>query len=101
MVDIKTVSIAVASASVILGAIYYIWQIRHQSRIRQTDLVIRLSDFGTRAIKLYPQTQTHAYSCSLSLKHPFSYTHSNTLTQRAHKKHKNEIQVIMMTSIEG
>jgi hypothetical protein len=42
MVDIQTVSIAVASASVTMAAIYYIFQIRHQTRIRQTDLVIRL-----------------------------------------------------------
>ena len=48
MVDIQTISIAVASASVTLAAIYYIWQFRHQNKIRQTDLVIRLSDFGTR-----------------------------------------------------
>jgi hypothetical protein len=41
-VDIQTVSIAVASASVTMAAIYYIFQIRHQTRIRQTDLVIRL-----------------------------------------------------------
>jgi hypothetical protein len=40
--DIQTVSIAVASASITLAAIYYTFQIRHQTRIRQTDLVIRL-----------------------------------------------------------
>jgi hypothetical protein len=48
MIDIQTISIAVASASVTLAAIYYVWQIRHQSKIRQTDLVIKISDFGTR-----------------------------------------------------
>jgi hypothetical protein len=48
MVDIQTISVAVASASVTLAAIYYIWQIGHQNKIRQTDLVIRISDFGTR-----------------------------------------------------
>jgi hypothetical protein len=42
MVDIQTISIAVASAGVFAAAIYYIFQIRHQTRIRQTDLVIRL-----------------------------------------------------------
>jgi hypothetical protein len=42
MVDIQTVSIAIASAGVFAAAIYYIFQIRHQTRIRQTDLVIRL-----------------------------------------------------------
>jgi len=39
MVDIQTVSIAVASASVALAAIYYIWQFRHQNKIRQIELI--------------------------------------------------------------
>ena len=42
MVDIQTVSIAVASASVTVAAIYYVWQIRHQTKMRQTDLLVRL-----------------------------------------------------------
>jgi len=40
--DVQTVSIAVASASVTLAAIYYVWQIRHQTKIRQTDIIMRL-----------------------------------------------------------
>jgi len=50
MVDIQTVSIAIASASVVAGVIYYSLQIRHQNlqiqqqnKIRQTDLVTKLS----------------------------------------------------------
>ena len=47
MVDIQTVSIAVASASVVAAATYYIFQIQHQYKLRQTDLVIRLySTYG-------------------------------------------------------
>lgn len=42
MVDIQTVSIAIASASVVAGIIYYAFQLRHQARTRQTDLVMRL-----------------------------------------------------------
>jgi len=42
MVDIQTVSIAIASAGVFAAAFYYILQLRHQSRMRQTDLVVRL-----------------------------------------------------------
>jgi hypothetical protein len=42
MVGIQEVSIAVASASVTIAAIYYVWQIRHQTKTRQTDLVMRL-----------------------------------------------------------
>lgn len=45
MVDIQTISIAVASASVVAGIVYYALQVRHQSRIRQTDLIIRLYSF--------------------------------------------------------
>ena len=42
MVDIQTISIAIASAGVFVAAIYYILQIRHQTKTRKTDLVIRL-----------------------------------------------------------
>jgi hypothetical protein len=45
LVDIQTVSIAIASAGVFAGVIYYILEIRHQSRLRQTESVIRLSPF--------------------------------------------------------
>lgn len=49
MVDIQTVSIAVASASVTVAAIYYVWQIRHQTKIRETDLIMRLySTYGSK-----------------------------------------------------
>jgi hypothetical protein len=42
MVDIQTVSIMLASASVIAGVVYYALQIRNQTRTRKTDLIIRL-----------------------------------------------------------
>lgn len=42
MVDIQTVSIGIASAGVLVAAIYYVLQISHQTRIRQTDLLVRL-----------------------------------------------------------
>ena len=49
MVDIQTISIAIASASVVAGVVYYSLQIRHQNlqiqqqnKMRQTDLVVRL-----------------------------------------------------------
>jgi hypothetical protein len=48
MVDIQTVSIAIASAGVLVAAVYYVLQIRHQTKLRQTDLIMRL----------------HSYTCS-------------------------------------
>lgn len=42
LVLLQTASIAVASAGVFLAAVYYIFQIRNQTRMRQTDLVMRL-----------------------------------------------------------
>jgi hypothetical protein len=51
MVDIlllQTLSIAIASAGVLVAAIYYILQIRHQTKLRQTDMVMRLyATFGS------------------------------------------------------
>ncbi len=44
-VDIQTVSIAIASTGVFLAAIYYIFQIRHQTKLRQTDIIMRLHSF--------------------------------------------------------
>lgn len=41
-VDVQTISIAIASASVTLAAIYYMWQIRHQTKIRQMEFIMRM-----------------------------------------------------------
>ncbi len=41
--DIQTVSVVIASASVIGSVVYYLIETRHQRRIRQTESIIRLS----------------------------------------------------------
>jgi len=51
MVDIQTVSVVIASAGVFAAAIYYIFQIRHQTRIRKTELIMRL--YSTSASSEY------------------------------------------------
>ena len=56
MVGIQEVSIAVASASVTVAAIYYVWQIRHQTKTRQTDLVMRL--YSTYCSKEFTEALT-------------------------------------------
>jgi hypothetical protein len=49
MVDIQTVSIAIASASVVAGIVYYAFQVRHQTRLRETDFIMRLySTYGSK-----------------------------------------------------
>jgi len=56
MVDIQTISIVIASASVVAGVTYYALQLRHQARARQdmvkarqADLLMRLhSAFSTK-----------------------------------------------------
>jgi len=46
---LQTVSIAIASGSVVLAAIYYVLQLRHQSKMRQTDFIVRLySTYGSK-----------------------------------------------------
>jgi len=43
ILDIQTISVVIASASVIGSAVYYMLETRHQRRIRQTESIIRLS----------------------------------------------------------
>ena len=49
MVDITEISAVVAAAGVMIGVVYYILEMRHQSKVRQTDLIMRLySTFGSK-----------------------------------------------------
>ena len=60
VVDIQTVSIAVASASVMVGVFYYILQLRHQSKVRQTDILLRIySAFGSEG---FQKARTKAFN---------------------------------------
>jgi hypothetical protein len=43
IIDIQTISIVIASASVIGSSVYYMLETRHQRRTRQTESIIRLS----------------------------------------------------------
>ena len=56
MVDIQTISIMLASASVVAGVVYYALQLRHQTKIRQTDLVMRL--YSTLGSKEFGEAMT-------------------------------------------
>ncbi len=42
VVGITEISAIVAAAGVLVGVVYYILDMRHQSKVRQTDLVMRL-----------------------------------------------------------
>jgi hypothetical protein len=42
MIDIDTVSILTMSAGVSVVLVYYAFQLRHQTKLRQTDLINRL-----------------------------------------------------------
>jgi hypothetical protein len=42
VVDIQTISIAIASASVVAGVVYYALQIRHQTKLKQMDFIMRI-----------------------------------------------------------
>ena len=42
MADLSTISIIIAASSVVIGVIYYILQLRHQAKNRDTQLIISL-----------------------------------------------------------
>jgi len=61
MVDISTISIVIASASVVLAAIYYMLQLKHQAKVRQDLARQRETDLETRQAQLFMQLYEHYY----------------------------------------
>jgi len=52
LVDITEISAVVAAAGVLVGVIYYILDMRNQTKIRQTDLILRLqSDWRSKELR--------------------------------------------------
>jgi len=52
MVDITEISAIVAAAGVLIGVVYYIFDMRHQRQVRQTDLIMRLySRYGSEGFQ--------------------------------------------------
>ena len=43
MVDVTEISAIIAAAGVLIGVVYYILEMRHQTRIRKTDLIVRIN----------------------------------------------------------
>jgi hypothetical protein len=60
--DIQTVSVVIASASVIGSAIYYMIETRHHRRIRKTESIIRLSPWFNMNAKEIQETISTACS---------------------------------------
>jgi len=52
-VDVQTVSIAIASASVVVGVVYYALQLRHQAKARQDMVKARHADVFMRLYSTY------------------------------------------------
>jgi hypothetical protein len=52
VVDIYEISAIVAAIGVLVGVIYYVLDLRHQTKMRHTDLVMRLySDWGSEELQ--------------------------------------------------
>ena len=93
MVDIQTVSIAIASASVVAGVLYYTFQIRHQSRLRQTESVIRLSPWFNMNAREVQEAITQV--CSIE------YENYNDYLEKYSGKPENMMLKILGNYFEG
>jgi hypothetical protein len=93
MVDIQAFSIAIASAGVLAGVIYYILEIRHQSRLRQTESVIRLSPFFNMNAREMQEAITQV--CSIE------YENYNDYLERYSGKPENTMLKILGNYFEG
>lgn len=51
MVDITEISAIIAAAGVLIGVVYYILDMRHQSKARQTDLIMRLQSTWLQSLR--------------------------------------------------
>jgi hypothetical protein len=66
MVDVTEISAIVTAAGVLVGVVYYILEIRHQSRLRQTESVTRLSPYFN--INAREMQEAIAQVCSIEYK---------------------------------
>ena len=59
MVDVTEISAIVVAAGVLVGVVYYVLQMRHQEKMRKTDLVVRLystwesKEFSEATLKIW------------------------------------------------
>jgi hypothetical protein len=93
MVDIQAFSIVIASAGVLAGVIYYILEIRHQSRLRQTESVIRLSPFFNMNAREMQEAITRV--CSIE------YENYDDYLERYSGKPENTMLKILGNYFEG
>jgi hypothetical protein len=93
MVDVQTVSIVFASAGVLAGVIYYILEIRHQSRLRQIETVIRLSPWFNMNAKEVQEAITQV--CSMEYKNYDDYL------ERYSEKPEDKMLKILGNYFEG
>jgi hypothetical protein len=58
--DVPSISAIVAAAGVLIGVVYYILDMEHQTQLRQTDLIMRL--YSTRTSKEFQESWKRAMS---------------------------------------
>ena len=71
MVDITEISAIVTAAGVLVAVVYYVLDIRHQSRLRQTETVIRLSPWFNMNAREVQEAITQV--CSIEYKNYEDY----------------------------
>lgn len=107
MVDLQTISITIAAASFVAGVIYNSLQTRHQTKMRQTDLIIRLysivvnKDFleAWEAIRAREITSFEEYKAKYSF---YEINRLNTIfCELGMLLQKNLIDIDLVTDLTG
>jgi len=71
MVDpqtLQTISIGIASASIVIAVAYYILQIQHQKKVRQTDLIMRTQPLFNMSYKEWREYVLNLHLVTLDFK---------------------------------
>ena len=83
--DVPTISVVIASLSVIGGAIYYMLETRHQRKIRQTESVIRLSPWLSMDAKDVQEAIGTVHSAEFTDYKDYIAKYAGTLEERSLK----------------
>jgi hypothetical protein len=79
--DIPSISAIVTAVGVLIGVLYYIMEMRHQTKIRQTDLVMRLySQFSSLEFqKIWGEIQKREAKSYDDYRHKYGTTELNSV----------------------
>ena len=93
MVDVQTVSIAIASAGAVAGIVYYAFQVRHQTKLRESEVILKLSSMFSeeRFMKAYERV----FDCEFEDYNDFLRKHGSLFYDKSEPELKDSLVQVL------